>query len=68
MEEVKKFFDAHPEETILDREDYAPPFKRINRERSIEKLNNWLAYLVEIDPPLYHLVKDKFKEYNAIDS
>ena len=66
--EMKEFLKIHPEETLLDENDYAPLFKRINREQAIEKLNNWLSYLVEIDPPLYQLVKEKFKEYNAIDS
>lgn len=67
-EQIKEFFEIHPEETLLDEDDYAPLFKRINREKAIEKLNGWLSYLVEIDPPLYQLVKEKFKEYNAIDS
>ena len=66
-EEMKEFLTIHPEETLLDENDYAPLFKRINREQAIEKLNNWLSYLVEIDPPLYQLVKEKFKEYNVID-
>ena len=66
--EMKEFLRLHPEETLLDDDDYAPLFKRINREQAIEKLNNWLSYLVEIDPPLYQLVKEKFKEYNAVDS
>lgn len=67
-EEMKEFFKIHPEETLLDENDYAPLFKRISREKAIEKLNNWLSYLIEIDPPLYKLVKGKFKEYNTIDS
>lgn len=67
-DEVKEFFNIHPEESLLDEDDYAPLFKRINREKAIEKLNSWLSYLIEIDPPLYQLVKEKFKEYNAIDS
>jgi len=67
-EEMNEFLRIHPEETLLDEDDYAPLFKRINREKAIEKLNNWLSYLTEIDPPLYQLVKDKFKEYNSIDS
>lgn len=66
--EMEDFFKLHPADTLIDEDDYAPLFKRINREQAIEKLNNWLAYLLEIDPPLYQLVKEKFKEYNAIDS
>ena len=66
-DEVKEFFQIHPEDSLLKEDDYAPLFKRINREEAIEKLNGWLSYLIEIDPPLYQLVKEKFKEYNAID-
>lgn len=66
--EMKKFLKIHPEETLLKADDYAPLFKRIDREKAIEKLNNWLSYLVEIDPLLYQLVKEKFKEYNVVDS
>lgn len=66
--EVKHFLSVHPAETLLNKDDFTPPFKRINREKAIERLTSWLAYLVEIDPTLYQLVKEKFKEYNAIDS
>lgn len=67
-DEFKYFFKIHPLETLIKEEDHVPLFKRINREKAIEKLNGWLSYLVEIDPPLYQLVKEKFKEYNAIDN
>ncbi|MDO8573156.1 MAG: AarF/ABC1/UbiB kinase family protein [Candidatus Daviesbacteria bacterium] len=67
-DEAKFFIKTHPPETLLDRDDIAPPFKRISREKAIEKLNDWLSYLIEIDPGLYQLVKEKFKEYNAIES
>lgn len=66
--EIRDFFAIHPEKTLLQESDYAPTYIRINREVAIEQLNNWLSYLMEIDPPLYQLVKEKFKEYNAIDS
>ncbi len=66
--EMNEFLEIHPEETLLDENDYAPLFKRINREQAIEKLNNWLSYLTEIDPSLYKLVKGKFMEYNSVDS
>jgi hypothetical protein len=64
--EIKYFFETHPVETILKDSDYSPSFKRINRERALEKLNGWLSYLAERDSSLYQLVKEKLKEYNAI--
>lgn len=68
MNEIGYFFDKYPENVVLKDSDYAPTFKRISREKAINQLNDWLAYLVEIDPSLYQLVKDKFKEYNSVDS
>jgi predicted unusual protein kinase regulating ubiquinone biosynthesis (AarF/ABC1/UbiB family) len=65
--EIKYFFETHPVETILSEKDYSSSFKRINRERALEKLNSWLSYLAERDNSLYQLVKEKLKEYNAID-
>jgi predicted unusual protein kinase regulating ubiquinone biosynthesis (AarF/ABC1/UbiB family) len=66
--EIKYFFETHPVETILKEHDYSASFKRINRERALEKLNSWLSYLAERDNGLYQLVKEKLKEYNAIDN
>lgn len=66
--EIKDFFAIHPEKILLKDSDYVPLYTRINRERAIEQLNNWLSYLMEIDPTLYQLVKDELGEYNAIDS
>ena len=65
---MENFFNLHPANTLIGENDYVPLFKRINREKAVEKLNAWLSFLVEIDPPLYKLVKEKFKEYNSIDS
>src|ERR1035437_5035460 len=66
--EIKSFFEANPSETFLKDSDYSSSFKRINRERALEKLNNWLSYLAEKDNSLYQLVKEKFKEYNSINN
>ena len=67
--EIEDFFKMYPVETILKENDFSSAsFKRISRERALEKLNGWLSYLVEVDPGLYKLVKDKLKEYNAIDN
>ncbi len=62
-EETKKFFEIYPEEVILKDWDQYSPYKRIGHERAIETLNSWLAYLVEVDPDLYMLVQQYFKQY-----
>jgi hypothetical protein len=36
----------------------------MNREEAIDALNNWLAYLFEIDPKLYQLVNNYISKYN----
>ena len=58
------FFTKHPEEDLKRLDTSFVPYKRMNREEAIEKLNNWLAYLVEIDPRLFKLVNDYVSEYN----
>lgn len=64
-DETKKFFEKHPEDTILKEWDKYSPYKRISHERAIEQLNSWLSYLVEIDPDLYQLVKHHISKYNV---
>ena len=66
-QELKNFLIKHPIDTFTNKDDHISPFKRINREKAIEQLNGWLSYLVEIDPALYQLVKEKLKEYNSIE-
>lgn len=58
------FFAKHPEEDLKKLDTSFVPYKRMNREEAIEKLNNWLAYLVEIDPKLFRLVNDYVSQYN----
>ena len=65
--EIKYFFEKHPSNELLTASDYATSFKRISHETALEKLNGWLVFLAEKDPSLYKLVKEKFKEYNAIN-
>lgn len=62
--EIQNFFKDYPEEELLKTVVEQPPFKRISRERAVERLNSWLSYLVEIDPALYQVVKDSIKAYN----
>ncbi len=64
-EETKAFFHNYPENEWLKDSDNATPYKRISYESAIEKLNDWLSYLVEIDPPLYQLVQEHMKKYTS---
>lgn len=63
--EVKKFISKYPEEKLIG-ENIPTPFRRINRERAIEMLNNWLAYLFEKDPSLYNVVNAYISRYNIV--
>jgi hypothetical protein len=62
-EETKQFFKTYPEQEWLTPSDSAGEYKRMSYEQAIEKLNDWLAYLIEIDPPLYELVQEKMSRY-----
>ncbi|MBI4225676.1 AarF/ABC1/UbiB kinase family protein [Candidatus Roizmanbacteria bacterium] len=59
-----KFFQKYPEERLPKIDSSATPYKRLGREEAIDRLNNWLAYLIEIDPKLYHLVSNYISKYN----
>ncbi len=61
-EETKAFFNRYPEETLLQ---YTQPqsYQRISYEKAVEQLNDWLSYLVEVDPTLYQLVKKQISQY-----
>jgi predicted unusual protein kinase regulating ubiquinone biosynthesis (AarF/ABC1/UbiB family) len=61
------FFTKNPEENLKKLDTSFVPYKRMNREEAIEKLNNWLAYLVEIDPKLFKLVNDYVSQYNVFN-
>ena len=64
-EETKAFFQKYPETEWLKDSDSSSPYKRMSYELAIEKLNEWLAYLVEIDRPLYNLVQEYMKKYTT---
>lgn len=61
----KKFFEMHPEETIPDKL-VARPQRRMSRDRAMERLNNWLAYLLEKRPDIYKLVNSYIMQYNQV--
>lgn len=66
VDETRKFLKHHPLDTLI-KDDIPQPFKRINHERALEELNNWLTFLVEKDPALYHLVNNYIGRYNVVD-
>ncbi|OGK12255.1 hypothetical protein A2859_01965 [Candidatus Roizmanbacteria bacterium RIFCSPHIGHO2_01_FULL_37_16b] len=61
---VIKFFQKYPENKLPKIDTSVTPYKRMNREEALDRLNNWLAYLVEIDPKLYQLVNKYISKYN----
>ncbi len=66
QKDFKKFFEIHPEETIPDGL-AVRNLKRISRDRALERLNNWLSYLLETRPDIYTLVNSYVTQYNRVD-
>jgi len=66
QKDFKLFFEIHPEETIPDGL-AVRSLKRISRDRALERLNNWLSYLMETRPDIYKLVNSYVSQYNRID-
>lgn len=64
-EETKQFFATHDESTFLEL--YSTDYKRISRDRAIEELHNWLSFLIERDPQIYHLVNRYVQKYNLVE-
>jgi ubiquinone biosynthesis protein len=63
-EELKSFFKKYPPETFIQSNESLLPIKRINREKALELLNNWLSLLFEKDPNMYEVVKNYIDDYN----
>lgn len=62
---LKNFFQKYDEDTLIKR-DTTIPYRRMNREEAIERLNNWLSYLLETDPTLYKQI-DKYMSKYKVD-
>lgn len=62
--EIKFFFERNPPENFKEDGNISYE-KRINREKAMELLNNWLAYIFEKRPELYKLVNDYIARYNT---
>lgn len=65
--EIKLFFERNPIETMPLPPARNTTYRRISRERAFEQLNNWLAYLIEVDPAIYKLVNTYITQYNLVD-
>lgn len=66
--ELKVFFEKYHDKILIKDDVIAIPSQRINRERALEKLNNWMTYLIEKDPAVYNLVNTYIKRYNVVKS
>ncbi len=64
INEIKAFFKKFPRESLPVHVTKNIPYKRLSRERALEKLNTWLAYLLEVDTNTYHLVNKYMSKYN----
>ncbi len=65
--ELKKFFDKYKDEDFPISNSRSP-YKRMSRERALERLSNWLSYLIEADPVLYKVVNSYITKYNVVDT
>lgn len=66
--ELKVFFEKYYDKIIVKDDPIAISSQRINRERALEKLNNWMTYLLEKDPEVYNLVNTYIKRYNIVET
>lgn len=66
QKEIKYFFDHHSEDSFPLLKSQST-YKRISREKAMERLNSWLAYLLEVDPTIYTLVHGYINKYNQVD-
>lgn len=67
-EEVRIFFEKYYDKITVKDDTAFISYQRINRERALEKLNNWMVYLLEVDPAMYNLVSSYFKRYNVLEA
>ncbi len=63
-DEFNQFFKDHEHDQFPSFQANTPQTRRMSREVAIEKLNNWLVYLIEVDPSTFQIVKDSFSKYN----
>lgn len=63
---ILNFFKKYPISSIPKTYVAESPYKRLNREEALDLLNDWFAYLIEIDPKLYQLVNNYISKYNEV--
>lgn len=63
---ILEFCREYPPEKLPHQDIDSIPYKRLSREHAIERINNWMTYLVEKDPSLYKLVATHIAGYNVL--
>lgn len=64
---IKNFFSEYESSIPIQEETIPLSYKRIGRERAMEKLQNWMSYLIEKDPVVFDLVNNYIKRYNLTE-
>lgn len=62
--EIHTFFKANPDLPYLPDLGITSVSRKLNREKALEELHEWLAYLVEADYEIYSLINNYIKKYN----
>ncbi len=62
---IIEFCKKYPVESLPKLDASVIPYQRLNREEAIDRLNNWLTYLMERDPKLYQLVNNYISQYTV---
>lgn len=61
--EIHKFFKENPDLPYLPDLGITSVSRKLSREKALEELNDWLAYLVEKDYEIYNLINNYIKKY-----
>ncbi len=62
--EIRKFFESNPNLPYLPDLGITGVSRKLGREKALEELNEWLAYLIEADYEIYNLINNYLKKYN----
>src|SRR3989338_627469 len=63
-QEIKQFFESHPIDSLIRDPLSTNLFKRLSREKALEKLSACVTMLYERDPGAYKVVNDYLSRYN----
>jgi len=64
MKLINDFFEKYPEESFPSLDVSTIPYRRMSQEEALERLNNWILYLMETEPELYHSINNYVKNYS----